>query len=189
MLKTLVTLALAMAFATPAFAQNGPVVAAQARPAQTPRPPQPPQPAQPMPPAAPEPPNAPPPPSRRLAIPQQNVKLDVSITDSASGAAKKRVTMLIGDGRNGQIRSVTGNSLLNVDAQTNVGSEGKILVELTLQYNPGLAADGASTNPNATVNESLGLLLTDGKPTVISESADPRSDRKVTVEVTASVVK
>jgi hypothetical protein len=38
-------------------------------------------------------------------------------------------------------------------------------------------------------SESLNLMVTDGKPVIASQSADPRSDRKVTVEVTATVVK
>jgi hypothetical protein len=33
------------------------------------------------------------------------------------------------------------------------------------------------------------IYLTDGKPLLISQSADPKGDRKVTVEVTATVVK
>jgi hypothetical protein len=31
--------------------------------------------------------------------------------------------------------------------------------------------------------------LTDGKPLLISQSADPKGDRRVTVEVTATIVK
>ena len=38
-------------------------------------------------------------------------------------------------------------------------------------------------------SESLNLLVADGKPIVASQSADPRSDRKVTIEVTATVLK
>ena len=39
------------------------------------------------------------------------------------------------------------------------------------------------------LQESITVLLNDGKPLVISQSADSISDRKVTVEVRATIVK
>ena len=45
------------------------------------------------------------------------------------------------------------------------------------------------TVPAALFSESLALLVGDGKPVVASQSADPRSDRKVAIEVIASIIK
>jgi hypothetical protein len=39
------------------------------------------------------------------------------------------------------------------------------------------------------IQEQMNVLLTDGKPLVVSQSADPRGDRKVTVDVTATILK
>jgi hypothetical protein len=35
----------------------------------------------------------------------------------------------------------------------------------------------------------MSLILESGKPTVVSQAADPSSDRKITVEVTATILK
>ena len=41
----------------------------------------------------------------------------------------------------------------------------------------------------ASLNEMLSLILESGKPTIVSQAADPTSDRKITVEVTATILK
>jgi hypothetical protein len=124
----------------------------------------------------------------------QNVRLDFVITDSliADSQAKKSVSMLLLDGNRGQVRSTGGNGVLNVDARPLVRKDGRIAVDLTLLYQPELDAkelQAAGTARIAIFNESLVLAVTDGTPVVASQSADPRSDRKVSLEVTATVVK
>jgi hypothetical protein len=39
------------------------------------------------------------------------------------------------------------------------------------------------------ISESLTVILEDGKPLVVSQSADPGSDRKVRVEIKATILK
>jgi hypothetical protein len=112
----------------------------------------------------------------------QNVELSLTITDSTDATAKKTVTMLLADFRNGRIRS-QGNGVLNVDAQAIIRKDGRIQLGLTVQYS------AATPNHGGPLDESLNVLLTSGKPTVISQSADPTTDRKVTVEVTATIAK
>jgi hypothetical protein len=41
----------------------------------------------------------------------------------------------------------------------------------------------------ASLNENITLILESGKPTIVSQAADPTSDRKITVEVTATILK
>jgi len=41
----------------------------------------------------------------------------------------------------------------------------------------------------ASLHERLTVILESGKPTVISQEADPTSERKITVEVTATILK
>ena len=39
------------------------------------------------------------------------------------------------------------------------------------------------------ISEAVATLLEDGKPLVVSQSADPSSDRKVRVELKATIVR
>ena len=55
-----------------------------------------------------------------------------------------------------------------------------------------LAATSSAGEPDKTtpnINESLSVILEDGKPMLISQSADPVTDRKVKVEVKATILK
>jgi hypothetical protein len=141
----------------------------------------------------------------------QNVRLDLTITDTvsgASGASKKTVTMIVVNEHNGRIRS--SNEVrapmsegppgqvpyqfrpitINVDATPQVRTDGRVQLFITLEYIPEHQTASANAAPRpATVNESLTVLLHDGKPMLISQSADPANDRRVTVEVTATVLK
>lgn len=119
----------------------------------------------------------------------ENIKVDVVLSDSVTqSGGKKTVSMVVTNGRKGQIRS-TGNGggyTLNVDAQPQLLSDGRILVALDLMYFPEATSDAKQV---AMINESLSVLVKDGTAMLISQSADPRSDRKVTVELTASTQK
>lgn len=124
----------------------------------------------------------------------QNVKLDVVISDSLVPDLqnKKAVSMLILDGLAGQVRSSAGEGLINIDARPTIRPDGRIYLQLTIEYRPELSGQQlqqAGLNRTALFSESLALLVTDGKALVASQSADPRSDRKVSIEITASVIK
>ena len=124
----------------------------------------------------------------------QNVRLEVTISDSLNvdTQTKKTVSMLILDGRNGQVRSTSEGGLINIDANPQVRPDGRIYLRLTVEYRPELSAQQAQAHGTSRVaqfNESLALVVADGKPIVASQSADPRSDRKVTLELTATVQK
>jgi hypothetical protein len=124
----------------------------------------------------------------------QNIKLDVVISDSLVPdlQSKKSVSMLILDGLSGQVRSSAGEGLINIDARPTIRPDGRVWVQLTIEYRPELSGQQlqqAGLNRTALFSESLALLVADGKPVMASQSADPRSDRKVSVEVTATVIK
>jgi hypothetical protein len=127
----------------------------------------------------------------------RNVSLELTITDqsSASDAAKKVVSMIVGDGHRGSIRT-SGRSggtilVLNVDARPRVIPSGNsILTELTIEYMPKPdPADEGRDGPRSQLNQSMALVLESGKPTIISQAADPASSRKITVEVKATILK
>jgi hypothetical protein len=136
-----------------------------------------------------------------------NVKLDVTITDQMGPGepARKTISMLVADGSVGSIRS-SGNSVraaLNVDANPQILPNGNIRLQLGLEYNPkqtGGPAQTVKTSGGETVqlpaepggsslNQRVSIVLHPGRPLVLSQAADPVSDRKITVEVRAEILK
>lgn len=134
-----------------------------------------------------------------------NIRVDLTITDQRGEGSTvvKTVSVMTADRYWGRIRT-QGDArnpavgrvpvILNVDARPTLIRDGRARVELTIEYRPaddptamGGRRDGDSTTPN--INESLAVILEDGKSVLISQSADPVTDRKVKVEAKLSVVK
>ncbi len=118
----------------------------------------------------------------------------MTISDSLSAdvQSKKTVTMLTSDGHSGQIRSSGGEGLINIDARPSVQRDGRIFLQLTVEYRPELSpqqVQQSGTSRLTMFTESLSLIVSDSKPVIASQSADPRSERKVSLEVTATIVK
>lgn len=144
-----------------------------------------------------------------------NVKVDLTITDQSGSNAPivKTLSLVQASGFNGAIRTrnvvhvpapkadagtmtppsfgPTFESLpLNIDARPDVLDlqTGKIRLHLQLNY----STLGASTDKgprNSEVTKDIRVVLENGKPLIISQSADAASDRKVTVEVKATILK
>ena len=120
-----------------------------------------------------------------------NIRLDLVITDTYTGApVKKTVSLLVLTGHNGMIRTrgSDGWSVLNVDAIAAAYTGGQVSLRMTFEYTP-----AQSKEPNSgrapSLNESITVVLQDGKPLMVSQSADPTTDRKVTAELTATILK
>jgi hypothetical protein len=146
-------------------------------------------------------PAAAPAPARRGQL--TNIRVDVKITDIRSGQAPitKTVSVTVADRRQGMVRSIAGVPTktgyqrlpLNVDAKPAI-EEGKIRLELTVDYN--IAQPDADATPPAAgaqppsteVRQYAELVLESGKSMTISESADAFSDRRVKLEVTATIL-
>ncbi len=140
-----------------------------------------------------------------------NIKIEVSITDQIGSGppAKKVVSMIAGDRQNTSIRSSASvpvkvqnavgvstfsyrNVTINVDARPAIlyKEPSKVLVTFGLEYFPRPAGGAEEMEPGmASINERLGLILESGKTVIVSQAADPTSDRKITVEVTATILK
>jgi hypothetical protein len=126
-----------------------------------------------------------------------NVQVEVTLTDQAGNAPpeKKLVSLLTVHGFMGRVRANATTlkpgrgpigSNLNVDARPNIMEGNRVMLELTLEYTPGRDSDVATpTN----LNQSLAVTLVSGKPLTISQAADPISDRRLTVEVKATILK
>ena len=137
-----------------------------------------------------------------------NIRLEVTITDQrATGQpTTKTVSLTLANGANGRIRTnadvpvqmklpggaanfVTRSVMLNVDARPVAMRDSKIRTEMTLEYRP--TGNELSTDEQSltTISESFTVVLDDGKPLVVSQSADPNTDRRVRVEVKATILK
>ena len=131
----------------------------------------------------------------------QNIRVDITITDQRGGTApiKKTISVVAADGLLNRVRFTSqftppaGEVPLNVDVVPGVRANGKIRLSLTLQYDlPAPPLADATKGPFLTrtaIQETLNTILEDGKPLVIAQSADPVSDRQVTIEVKATVLK
>lgn len=159
--------------------------------------------------APPPPPPAPTPTGRARKV-GPNVRVEVTLTEQRPDVSiqPKTVTVTTTDGYWGRVRSqVTtarmGGAPLNVDARPELQSDGRILLSLNIEFGekpepePGKGqADPPAQDARArmrivesTLNESVTVALDSGKPLTITQSADPMRDRKVTVEVKATVLK
>jgi hypothetical protein len=119
-----------------------------------------------------------------------NIQVEVTISDYAGSGPpqKKTVSVIVTDGYSGRVRSSRSptSPVLNVDATPRVNSEGRVWLRLILEYSPASTEKMPRGQP---INESLTVTLQSGKPLVVSQGADPSTDRKVTVEVTATILK
>lgn len=135
--------------------------------------------------APPKPPadQAAPKPPARNAPQLVNVRMELTLTEEGEGAAApKTVTVLVADQHNGRIRTGGPDAgALNVDARPEVLGDGRLRVNFSLEYRP----DGNA----GLLSQSLSALLVSGKPLLVSQSAHPRSDRRVRAELTATIVK
>ena len=182
------------------------------KPQQAPRPAPRPEPAeapQPAPPAIAQP--RPEPPGQPV-----NVRLDLTITDQTGPGepTKKVITMVVADRQSGSIRSkgvvrmpseppAPGTTFvgmppyrdvtINVDAHPMLlrPPDSNIRVDLGLEYQPTIGGGkGASTEPGTSnLNERISVIVEPGKPLTISQAADPASDRRISVELKATILK
>ncbi len=143
-----------------------------------------------------------------------NIKIDVSITDQTgtNPPAKKLVTMIASDRQSTNVRSSASVPVkavfgggpaapytfktvqINVDARPAIVPKepNKISVNFGLEYlptGPRVSAQEEQEPGLTSWNERLSVILESGKPMIISQAADPTSDRKITVEVTATILK
>jgi hypothetical protein len=115
------------------------------------------------------------------ALAATNVRVELTLTeDGEGGAAPKTVSMLVTNRELGRIRSGAGGVSLNVDARPTILGDGRVRVTLTIEYAPGTLLP---------MSQSMTTVLTSGKPLVVSQSADPKSTRRVQAELTATIVK
>lgn len=145
-----------------------------------------------------------------------NVLIEVTITDQvgSGAAAKKVVSMIAGDGQRNSIRSsasvmvksglvpqapggapvptsyIYRNVTINVDARPRVLAARKIFLEFGLEYQPKSAGGAEDLEPGmSSLTERMNVVAESGTPIILSQAADPTSDRRITVSLTATIQK
>jgi hypothetical protein len=129
-----------------------------------------------------------------------NLRLEFTVTDQIGTAppVKKIITMNVADGESGRIRTNaevfrknTAATVvpLSVDASPEIEGT-RIRLRASLEYQ--LLKDAPEPELPAgktSITQSVTAILNDGVSTILSQSADPLTDRKVTLEVKATIVK
>jgi hypothetical protein len=133
-----------------------------------------------------------------------NIRVELTITEDGGDAPaiRKTVSAVVGDTYMGYVREqgVSDNTSqtptpfdrivapLNLDALPTILPNGKIRVQCTIQYSANQRT--ANQRRNSTdIKQNLTLILESGKPLVVSQATDPLSDRQVTVEVKATILR
>jgi hypothetical protein len=170
-----------------------------------------PNPEQPAPPAA--QPTAKPPQQRQEAhrppaLLGPNVRVEITITDQAGSNApvKKTLSVIAADHTNGSVRSkvivaVPGpegpevkhfryeDLPLNVDVRPDIMENGLIKTQLVLNYETYNTARESGSAVRSVVTGNQTMMLENGKPLIVSQSADAATDRKVTLELKATILR
>lgn len=128
-----------------------------------------------------------------------NVKVELTISEEvgSTAPAKKMVSLTVADRQNSYVRS--GGDVrvgdryrsvnINVDARPTILRDGVVRLDVTLEYRPQATGGGTSEPALWGISERVGVVLESGKPLIISQSFDPTSDRRMTVELKATILK
>jgi hypothetical protein len=134
------------------------------------------------------------------SVSMTNVRLELTITDQTGTGqpVKKVMSLLLAERGNGRVRSQSvveeaGSHSsyvvqLNADAFIQRIEGDRVRTGITVEYAP-VSAEGQSMQRGSPLNQTVDVVLTSGKPLTIVEASDPRSDRKVTLEATATIVR
>jgi hypothetical protein len=131
-----------------------------------------------------------------------NIRFELTITDQRAEGPPvvKIVSATIVDRSSakirtsGSVRTPMGmrEVVLNVDASpslVNVNSVAKMRMAMSIEYRPVTVEADTDKTSTPTISEQLTVVLEDGKSMLISQSADPATERKVKVEVKATIVR
>jgi len=127
-----------------------------------------------------------------------NVRVEVTVSDQVGAGAPvaKALSVTVADGDTSSVRysgevPTPGSGLqpaaFSLDAWPRILDGGRLRLQIGVDYN---VVDASSERgPKNQVRFRQEVILESGRPLVISQSSDPMSDRKVTVEVKATILK
>jgi len=141
------------------------------------------------------------PPERRRVGQLANVRLDINVTERRGAAPPltKLVSMTVADREQGKIRSMAeippGAGVnfpiavpLHVDARPTIDGT-RVHLRISLDYTAERSTDASVRSPVLNVKEDLSVILENGRPMTIADAGDPLGDRRVQVEVTATILR
>lgn len=151
----------------------------------------PPPPATPAPPPREQPTNPPPPPPAAV-----NVRIDVAVIDEGGPQTlRESVSLTTTDRQESSSRSEAAQvsdsvTILNVDATPQVSGlpTGRIRLRVSLDYLP-KPIENQPPGSRTRTRLQFAVILDDGKSMVVSNISDPATDRRVRVEVAATILK
>ena len=132
-----------------------------------------------------------------------NVRIDIKIIDrrGTGEPTTRQVSMIVADRRNGMIRAADAPPsampnpetvsavALNVDASPIIEDGNKVRLQLSLEYK---VQDEGAAGKNTSVRgmrQNINVVTESGRPLEVADSSDPLGDRRVAVEVTATIVR
>jgi len=127
-----------------------------------------------------------------------NVRVEVTVSDQVGTGTPvaKTLSVTVADGDTSSVRysgevPTPGSGLqpaaFSLDAWPRILDGGRLRLQIGVDYN---VVDASSERgPKNQVRFRQEVILESGRPLVISQSSDPMSDRKVTVEVKATIMK
>ena len=129
-----------------------------------------------------------------------NLRLEFVVIDQIGTAppVRKTITMNVADGESGRIRTNaevfrkgTAPTVVPLSIDANPQIEGtRIRLRASLEYQLLKEAPEPDVPAGKTsITQGVTAILSDGVSMVLSQSADPLTDRKVTLEVKATVIK
>jgi hypothetical protein len=130
------------------------------------------------------------------------VRLDIKLTERRGAAEPltKLVSMTVADREQGKIRSMAeipagpdaGNFPiavpLHVDARPTIDGT-RVHLRISLDYTAERPADARARPPMLNVKEDLSVIMENGRAMTIADAVDPMGDRRVQVEVTATILR
>jgi hypothetical protein len=128
-----------------------------------------------------------------------NVRVDVTVTDQLAGRAPVTRTLSVtaADGESANVRSnleiPAGARILptgfSLDAMPRIVDGGRVRLALSLDFNSTDAGTEGSPRSSSNIRVRQEVILENGKPLVIAQPVDAMTDRKVTVEARATILK
>jgi hypothetical protein len=134
-----------------------------------------------------------------------NLKFEIAIVDEGGGGPVTRKDVVVIARANNTVALVRSHGMLppghplstamrnqgisiglSVDAKGNVHQDGRIQASVAVEYQPFWPE--AKSLPSS-VTAQLEAMFDAGRKTLVSQAADPLSDRKTTIEVTVTIVK
>jgi hypothetical protein len=148
-------------------------------------------------PAEAQPAPAPPPVAPRSASAQAaNIALAIVLTDKIDGktVAEEPVHFLLADRQLGRLRRhlPASASFANKNFEVDVTPEivgSRVRISMTVSYNAGSPDDAHDQTHTTQFVETITTYLDVGKPTTIAETAGDTANRRVALQVTATIIK